>query len=166
MHQHKDVTKPETEKECADVQQWYGTTFTNNKAGMAAVDKEKVKRVVYEMSKARAQDTSFRYLCTVVCASTPTSRKDISSASAQQTVHKSHVSMQDTPHFKHGLRLQGQTEERIRRLKEQQQKMTAAELASHTRYSSPNLLPGQKAPFACCLSAKVDCLYTLIRADQ
>lgn len=71
MHQHKDVTKPETEKECADVQQWYGTTFTNNKAGMAAVDKEKVKRVVYEMSKARAQDTSFHYLCTVVCASTP-----------------------------------------------------------------------------------------------
>jgi len=27
--------------------------FTNDKAGMAAVDKEKVKKVVYEMSKVR-----------------------------------------------------------------------------------------------------------------
>lgn len=29
----------------------YGTVFTNAKAGMEGVDKEKVKRVVYEMSK-------------------------------------------------------------------------------------------------------------------
>ncbi len=39
-------------KDTPDVQQWYGTHFTNNKAGMAGVDKERVKKVVYEMSKA------------------------------------------------------------------------------------------------------------------
>lgn len=32
-------------------QQWSGTVFTNAKAGMAGVDKDKVKAVVYEMSK-------------------------------------------------------------------------------------------------------------------
>lgn len=29
----------------------YETVFTNSKAGMDSVDKEKVKRIVYEMSK-------------------------------------------------------------------------------------------------------------------
>ena len=43
-----------------DVQQWYGTHFTNNKAGMAAVDKEKVKKVVYEMSKASSLSITYR----------------------------------------------------------------------------------------------------------
>ena len=32
-------------------QQWAGTVFTNAKAGMSGVDKNKVKAVVYEMSK-------------------------------------------------------------------------------------------------------------------
>ena len=47
------MKKKQNEKVCPEVQQWFGTTFTNNKAGMADVDKDKVKRVVYEMSKVR-----------------------------------------------------------------------------------------------------------------
>ncbi len=47
------MKKKQSEKVCPEVQQWFGTTFTNNKAGMADVDKDKVKRVVYEMSKVR-----------------------------------------------------------------------------------------------------------------
>ena len=42
---------PETEKDNVDVQQWFGTSFLHGKAGMKEVDKDKVKRVVYEMSK-------------------------------------------------------------------------------------------------------------------
>ncbi len=38
-----------------DCKQWFGTVFTNDKAGMAAVDRDKVKKVVYEMSKVPAQ---------------------------------------------------------------------------------------------------------------
>jgi hypothetical protein len=34
-------------------QQWHGTVFTNAKAGMTGVDKEFVKKVVYEMSKVQ-----------------------------------------------------------------------------------------------------------------
>lgn len=32
-------------------QQWFGTVFTNEKAGMTGVNKEFVKKIVYEMSK-------------------------------------------------------------------------------------------------------------------
>ena len=46
------LDRSEKSKGTPDVQQWYGTHFTNNKAGMAGVDKERVKKVVYEMSKA------------------------------------------------------------------------------------------------------------------
>ncbi len=53
MHGHRRMKKKQNEKVCPEVQQWFGTTFTNNKAGMADVDKDKVKRVVYEMSKVR-----------------------------------------------------------------------------------------------------------------
>ncbi|BDA41352.1 probable DNA polymerase IV at N-terminal half [Coccomyxa sp. Obi] len=38
-------------EEAANWQQWSGTVFTNAKAGMAGVDKDKIKAVVYEMSK-------------------------------------------------------------------------------------------------------------------
>jgi hypothetical protein len=41
----------ETEKNNVDVQQWFGTSFLHGKAGMKEVDKDKVKSVVYEMSK-------------------------------------------------------------------------------------------------------------------
>ena len=34
------------------------TVFTNAKAGMGSVDKEKVKRVVYEMSKVGGHDNT------------------------------------------------------------------------------------------------------------
>ena len=47
------MKKKPNEKVLPEVQQWFGTTFTNNKAGMAEVDKDKVKRVVYDMSKVR-----------------------------------------------------------------------------------------------------------------
>ena len=53
MHGHGNLTTKQTEEVCPEVHRWFGTTFTNNKAGMAEVDKDKVKRVVYEMSKAR-----------------------------------------------------------------------------------------------------------------
>ena len=33
------------------VEAWHGTVFTNAKAGMAGVDAEKVKQIVYQMSK-------------------------------------------------------------------------------------------------------------------
>ena len=33
------------------VSQWHGTVFTNAKAGMAGVDQDKVKKIVYAMSK-------------------------------------------------------------------------------------------------------------------
>ena len=35
----------------------FETVFTNAKAGMAGVDKEHVKRIVYEMSKVRTEST-------------------------------------------------------------------------------------------------------------
>ena len=47
--------------------------------------------------------------------------------------HKLSGCMQDTAHFKHGLRLQAQTQERIRRMQQQAQALTASQLASHTR---------------------------------
>ena len=47
------MKKKQSKEICPELQQWFGTTFTNNKAGMAEVDKDKVKRVVYEMSKVR-----------------------------------------------------------------------------------------------------------------
>ena len=50
--------KSQNERVCPEVQQWFGTTFTNNKAGMAEVDKDKVKRVVYEMSKVGLSHSS------------------------------------------------------------------------------------------------------------
>lgn len=53
MHDNGSMRKRPNEKVCPEVHQWFGTTFTNNKAGMAEVDKDKVKRVVYEMSKVR-----------------------------------------------------------------------------------------------------------------
>ncbi len=43
-------------EEAGNWQEWSGTVFTNAKAGMAGVDKDKVKAVVYEMSKVSALD--------------------------------------------------------------------------------------------------------------
>ncbi len=40
-------------------QQWSGTVFTNAKAGMAGVDKDKIKAVVYEMSKVSSSDCGY-----------------------------------------------------------------------------------------------------------
>ena len=37
-----------------DCKQWFGTVFTNDKAGMGAVDKDRIKNIVYEMSKDSA----------------------------------------------------------------------------------------------------------------
>ncbi len=51
MHRQSNAKETKLDQQCPDVQQWFGTTFTNNKAGMAEVNKEKVKRVVYDMSK-------------------------------------------------------------------------------------------------------------------
>ena len=45
------------------------------------------------------------------------------------------VCVQGTAHFKHGLRLQAQTQERIRRMQQQAQALTASQLASYTRCS-------------------------------
>lgn len=62
--------------------------------------------------------------------------------------------LQDTPHFKHGLRLQAQTEERIKRMKQQASALTPSQLAGHTRYSCP--LP---------LQARKPCLHMLSRSS-
>lgn len=51
MHRQSNEKETKHDEKYPDVQQWFGTTFTNNKAGMAEVNKEKVKRVVYDMSK-------------------------------------------------------------------------------------------------------------------
>lgn len=51
MHQIKSQSTAPAADGSVDCKQWFGTVFTNDKAGMAAVDREKVKKVVYEMSK-------------------------------------------------------------------------------------------------------------------
>lgn len=43
----------ETMNKQENFQQWHGTVFTNEKAGMTGVNKEYVKKIVYEMSKVR-----------------------------------------------------------------------------------------------------------------
>ena len=59
--------------------------------------------------------------------------------------------LQDTPHFKHGLRLQGQTEERIKRMKQQASALSPSELACHTRSSWPRPLEATRPSFTCML---------------
>ena len=135
MWAHGDMTKKEKEKVCPGVHQWFGTTFTNNKAGMAEVDKDKVKRVVYEMSK----------VChCVVEGSLTSSEAKAAPARLARTCNTNppavvrlactHAGL--LPHFRHGLRLQAQTEERIRRMKQQAQGLTPAQLLSHTRWNA------------------------------
>ena len=55
MQQGKSSMAAPRSEGSVDCKQWFGTVFTNDKAGMAAVDREKVKKVVYEMSKVREQ---------------------------------------------------------------------------------------------------------------
>ena len=55
MQQGKSSMAAPHSEGSVDCKQWFGTVFTNDKAGMAAVDREKVKKVVYEMSKVREQ---------------------------------------------------------------------------------------------------------------
>ena len=130
-----------------DVQQWYGTHFTNNKAGMAAVDKEKVKKVVYEMSKASFRSIVCRLVLHAPClmstnALASSCQRRCLSARISEDERLLHVNvLQDTPHFKHGLRLQGQTEERIKRMKQQASALTPSELACHTRFSCSPFSP-------------------------
>ena len=129
LHGLISMKKRQNEKVCPEVQQWFGTTFTNNKAGMADVDKDKVKRVVYEMSKVRhlSLNQAIRLQCQQkgCCVS---DNFHIGVIFPALPIH-----MQDSPHFKHGLRLQAQTEDRIKKMKQQAQALTPAELLSHTR---------------------------------
>lgn len=53
MQQGKSSMAAPRSEGSVDCKQWFGTVFTNDKAGMAAVDREKVKKVVYKMSKVR-----------------------------------------------------------------------------------------------------------------
>ena len=55
MQQGKSSMAAPRSEGSVDCKQWFGTVFTNDKAGMAAVDRDKVKKVVYEMSKVREQ---------------------------------------------------------------------------------------------------------------
>lgn len=61
MAQSKEAVLPATQDAH---EQWsnFETVFTNAKAGMAGVDKEHVKRIVYEMSKVHTGMPSCCYL--------------------------------------------------------------------------------------------------------
>ena len=83
---------------------------------MGAVDKEKVKKVVYEMSKVTVElPRAIPYLAGL--------RKCHSHAIAD--IVKQNLFLQDSAHFRNDLRKQSQTEERIRRMKEKASTLSA-----------------------------------------
>ncbi len=112
-------------EDTANWQQWSGAVFTNAKAGMAGVDKDKVKAVVYEMSKVNSDnilqvddlDKHYR--------TTDTYCSDLRSGALDGA--------QDSAHFKNEERKQAQTQERIRKMQERAKILSASKIAGHTK---------------------------------
>ena len=72
------------------------------------MDKEKVKKVVYEMSKVTVELPTEPF---------PPCRPTEVSQSCIADIVKQNLFLQDSAHFRNDLRKQSQTEERIRRMK-------------------------------------------------
>ena len=113
------------------------TVFTNDKAGMQGCDKEKVKRIVYEMSKVPCLRHATPFFLTHPFENSPHStlrlhdpllRAPWSEGKAQE------VHVQDSPHFRNEQKKQQQQEAKIARLKEHASKLNHHQLASHTRF--------------------------------
>ncbi len=112
---NKSEVVPATQQVAQD-NKWsnFETVFTNAKAGMAGVDKERVKRIVYEMSKVRRGMVG--QLCHTCRPTSPPCH-----------------SLQDSPHFKNEQRKQAQTELRIKKLRAKAKGISPAELAASTK---------------------------------
>ena len=109
MAQQTTEVVPATQAAPQDKWANFETSFTNAKAGMSGVNKDHVKRIVYEMSK----------VCT---ANAP-----------QQIAKNTNIDcgvFQDSPHFKNEQRKQAQTEARIQKLRTKAKAFTQAELAA------------------------------------
>jgi len=134
------------------------TVFTNDKAGMQGCDKEKVKRIVYEMSKVSSlalvtQLISRSILCPIFpcpalkdCVKTSGCHGDacvvcklpcIGMEASSHTCRPYCSRVQDSPHFLNEQNKQRQQEARIARFKEQASRLNQHQLANHTRFRSP-----------------------------
>lgn len=103
--------------------QTWETVFTNAKAGMADVDRDHVKRVVYEASLVRSifhmHATNGVY--TGILVPLP-----------PQQQHPLHAYTQGSAHFANEQRKQAAVDAKIANLKTHAQQLTAAQLGAHT----------------------------------
>ena len=97
----------------------FETVFTNAKAGMGGVDKEHVKRIVYEMSKVEIRMHS--------------NVDNFHGMWRLQPLQLTVLILQDSPHFKNEQRKQAQTEQRIQKLKTKAKALLPAEMAASTK---------------------------------
>jgi DNA polymerase kappa len=126
--QHQQQAQPSPRREAW---QDYSSVFTNAKAGMAGVDKEHVKKVVYEMSKVRLTGRCPLDACSY---SSPVRFKlpNLSSSTFPPTP-PSTIAAQDSAHFKNEQRKQRATDEKIAAMRAAAARLGAGELAARLR---------------------------------